>query len=109
MTKLQATLIIADNARGIGGAVHSMDVIEHDGRCWLVPKWLYRDDRPTTKPERIVLLDTIPHKRTKDRFVVEVPVPRYLFKGAVPPEEAGQYVVILQPDIELPRPSESMN
>ena len=109
MTDLRATLIIADNAKGLGGAIYKMDVIEHDGHFWLVPRWIDKQDEPTTRPERIVLLDTIPHKRTKDQFVVEAPVPRYVFEGAVPPGEAAQYVVILQPDIELSRPSESMN
>ena len=39
MSVMTAMIILSDDARK-GGAISSMDVIEHDGKHWLVPEWL---------------------------------------------------------------------
>jgi len=107
MTALQAAVIISDEA-GKGGEIHKMDVIEFDGKFWLVPEWIDSPDKKVTMPARIVLLDVIPHERSQGKdyqFIVSGSVPKSVFEGRVPPELEDQYVVIERPDIRLPLPS----
>jgi hypothetical protein len=82
-----------------------MDVIEHAGKFWLVPEWLDNQSQKLTMPLRIISLETMVHHRMKGNpdFLVEDPVPIYVFDGRIPPEEAGKYVVVEGPDIRIPR------
>lgn len=102
----KAKLVIHD-PEGPNNSIFEMDVIEHEGHAWLVPRWLdYQADK-VTMPERIILLDVIPHSKTEApgmEYVINSPVPKAVFDGHVPPELEGQYVVIEAPDIRLPLP-----
>jgi hypothetical protein len=57
-----------------------------------------------TRPVRIVSLATLPHQRGKfsPEFVVDGPVPKYVFDGRIPSQEASKYVVVEMPDILIP-------
>jgi hypothetical protein len=89
----------------VGGDVCLMDVIEYAGGFWLVPKWLDYPAQKVTKPVRIVSLATLPHQRGRasPEFVVDGPVPKYVFDGRVPSSEAGKYIVVEAPDILIQR------
>ena len=41
-----------------------MDVIEYDGKFWLVPDWLDNSDRTMSRPTRIVSMEKLRHSRT---------------------------------------------
>lgn len=102
-----ATLILSDDD-GTNGAIHQMDVIEHNGSYWLVPEWLDNIDQGITMPVRIVLLDVIPHSKPDhpgNPFVVSGPVPKSVFEGRCPPELNNQYLVHEKPKIILKIPS----
>lgn len=104
---LKAHLIIKDEVHNIC----LMDVIEYEGGFWLVPEWLDYPALKATRPLRIVAMETLVHTRTEGRnpeFVVEYPVPKYVFDGRIPPEEAGKYIVIENPDVAFRR-DESLN
>jgi hypothetical protein len=91
---------------GVSNEIHSMDVIEYQKKFWLVPYWLDNPIEKVTKPLRIVSLETLRHSRADGRdpeFVVEFPVPSYVFEGRTPPAEADKYVVIENPDVLIPR------
>jgi hypothetical protein len=96
----KAFLIVADDVHR-----HAlMDVIEYRNEFWLVPEWLDNQVQKSTKPLRIVSLRTIPHQRLPGQipeFVVNDPVPKYVFDGRIPPEQAGKYVVVEDPDIRI--------
>jgi hypothetical protein len=97
------TVIAEDDGKH---AIHITDVIEHAGKFWLVPEWLDNQVQKVTMPLRIISLETLIHKRMEGEnpeFVVEFPVPRYVFDGRIPPEEAGKYVVVESPEILIPR------
>jgi hypothetical protein len=99
----KCTLIINDNG---AHAIHHMDVIEHDGGFWLVPEWLDNPAQKLTTPLRIVSLEALGGHRMAGEssdFLVELPVPKYVFDGRIPPEEAGKYVVVESPEIYIPR------
>ena len=89
-----------------GAHLHTyMDVIEHGGKVWLVPEWTDDHDKKSTAPRRMVLLETLPHQQMLGygpEFVVHNPVPRYVFDGQVPSQEAGMYVVVESPGIRFP-------
>lgn len=97
---MEAQVIVADGVHNIV----MMDVIEHQGGFWLVPEWLDNRAQQVTMPVRIVSLETLPHQRTRGRpeFVVNDPVPKYVFDGHVPPEQATKYIVVERPDIRIP-------
>ena len=82
-----------------------MDVIEYDGKFWLVPDWLDNSDRTMSRPTRIVSMEKLRHSRTpgaNPEFVVEDPIPKFVFDGQIPPEQAGMYVVVEYPGILNP-------
>ena len=97
----KATVIIADD--NVHNA-YQIDVIEDADDFWLVPEWLESPDGKTRRPARIVSLATLPHQRGKDspEFVVDDPVPKYVFDGRIPPQEASKYIVIEAPEILFP-------
>ena len=97
----KATVVVAADVHNIC----IMDVIEYAGGFWLVPEWLDNPVRKVTKPLRIVSLATLPHQRgnSSPQFVVNDPVPKYVFDGRVPPQEANKYVVVEAPDILIRR------
>jgi hypothetical protein len=85
--------------------MQTMDVIEHAAKFWLVPEW--RDDRvrKATSPARMVSLETLAHQRIKGadpEFLVAHPVPKYVFDGRIPREEADKYVVLERPKLVIP-------
>ena len=88
----------------------SMDVIEHDGKFWLVPDWLEDGTGRVMKPVRIVSFETMDYERmaggNPDFFIAD-PVPRAVVDGCAPPEVAGKYVVIEDPDIFVLIPPEA--
>ena len=45
-----------------GGAIQECDAIKYDGKLWLVPQWLDEPGRGTTKPRRIIRIDSLPHE-----------------------------------------------
>jgi len=82
-----------------------MDVIEHAGKSWLVPEWIDHKDEKSISPRRMILLETLPHQELLGYgpdFVVHNPVPKYVFDGQVPSQEAGTYVVVESPGIRFP-------
>src|SRR6476660_1293076 len=45
-----------------GGASQECDAIKYDGKLWLVPQWLDEPGSGTTKPRRIIRIDSLPHE-----------------------------------------------
>lgn len=94
---------IAIERRGMA----KMDTIEHDGAWWLVPNWLLSPDKRQMRPLRIVFLRSNPPKPMgyrRSNLVVSHSVPEGVFRGAIPPERADEFVVIENPDLWFPNP-----
>lgn len=85
-----------------------VDVIEHDGRSWIVPLWLRSPDGKTMKPSRIIA-PRFPAKTTSllgpdvlEAFL-KMTVPASLLRnGAIPPELVSLVEVHESPDILFP-------
>lgn len=81
------------------------DVIEHEQKLWLVTGWLSHNALPVKRPQRIICLSSLQYQAVDlpdAAFLVTQPMPRGLFDLSIPPQLAGGYTVIDDPDIVLP-------
>lgn len=58
------------------------DTIEYEGKFWLVPDWIYNTNEGWKRPERIICLAQLPHKKVAPQdgipeadFVLGYPIP----------------------------------
>ena len=81
------------------------DTIEHDGKLWLVPKWIELPTEGHKTPARIICLDTLQYQKAPPAyadFALTAPMPRVVLEGHDPaPAERG-YLVVEMPDIRVP-------
>ena len=92
-----------------GGAIQECDAIKYDGKLWLVPQWLDEPSRGTTKPRRMIRIDSLPHQPMTNPafgldFILNGPLPKAVLDGAATPEQAAQYEIVELPEIEIPMP-----
>lgn len=84
-----------------GAGLVTMDVIDHEGRSWLVPSWLENQAEGWQTPERLILLATIPHQvelvGTGRRYVVNIELPRSLLDPLTPWAGGLPFVVVDRP------------
>jgi beta-xylosidase len=91
------------------GRVFAADVIEHEGKNWIVPTWHESPAEGYKKPERIVCLDNLPHQKltqdaTQCEFLLTAPVSKAALYGPALLKPAAGYTVIYGPDIRFPIP-----
>jgi hypothetical protein len=81
-----------------------MDVIEFEGKFWLVPEWLDNASLGVSMPVRIISLEKIRHSRSAGHpeFVVDDPIPKSVSDGPIQPAEAHGFVVKERPAIQFP-------
>ena len=92
-----------------GGAVQECDAIKYDGKLWLVPQWLDEPGSGTTKPRRIIRIDSLPHEPMTNPafgldFILSGPLPKAVLDGVATPEQAAQYEIVELPEIEISMP-----
>ena len=92
-----------------GGAIQECDAIKYDGKLWLVPQWLDEPGRGTTKPRRMIRIDSLPHQPMTNPafgldFILNGPLPKAVLDGAATPEQAAQYEIVELPEIEISMP-----
>jgi hypothetical protein len=92
-----------------GGAIQECDAIEYDGKLWLVPQWLDEPGSGTTKPRRIIRIDSLPHEPITNPafgldFILSGPLPKAVLDGVATPEQAAQYEIVELPEIEISMP-----
>ena len=90
-----------------GGAIQECDAIKYDGKLWLVPQWLEEPGRGTTKPRRIIRINSLPHQPMTNPafgldFILNGPLPKAVLDGVATPEQAAQYEIVELPEIEIP-------
>ncbi len=93
-----------------GTSIFPMPTIEHEGKFWLVPKWIEHKDGEWIAPERIICLDGLIDQDWRGRpnapfdFAVNIPIPKSVFDGNASPAESAKYTVIELPPIRFPKP-----
>ena len=84
------------------------DTIRHDGKWWLVPRWLEAPTEGWKIPTRIILLDVLRHQDAPPdypaKFLLNDPIPKSVLGGEIPKQPEGKYVVVERPDIRLDIP-----
>jgi hypothetical protein len=86
------------------GNVQTVDTIEHDAKLWLVPYWLDQRALRRTRPNRLIRLDLLPHRRSQSPhydFVLDTTMPTALFraKPLQDVQEAKGFEVLELPDL----------
>ena len=107
--RLLKAYVLIENDQGL----YLQDAIEYEGKLWLVPQWSDSPILGVRMPTRIISLETIRHQQAPVGYEADLlindPLPTGLLDGPIPPELAGRYVVIEEPEIEFPLPSNRMN
>lgn len=84
-----------------------VDTIKHDGRVWLVPKWVDHGDAGYVTPERIIGLGAIRHREIEARqdygadYLINEAVPEAILRGEPSPEQVKKYEIQMRPDIRV--------
>ena len=97
--KIFKTMLTSD------GNIQFMDTIEYEGKMWLVPEWLDSISLRVSTPLRIIGLDAFVHQKMPGNpadFLVELPIPKSVFEGQIPPELKGVVQIVESPDIRFP-------
>jgi hypothetical protein len=77
----------------------------HEDKLWLVPYWRDNQEAGYSTPERMVLLETLPHTKSDGKdydFLLELPVPKAVFDGLPYVQKEVLYVVKEDPGILFP-------
>lgn len=96
---------------GVGDQMVKCDVIQVEGKLWLVPTWLDTPDGKWTSPARMISLDLIPHEDAGPegwsgcRYIVTSPIPKYVLDGRSLPGVPSAFVIVEAPDLTFPRGS----
>lgn len=88
------------------GKLHKVDVIEHEGKLWLVPHWLEAPSIQESSPARIIRFDNRPHQRALGSnfgdYILNGPIPRVLLEPNSPKEPVPGFEYVELPDIHIP-------
>lgn len=80
------------------------DTIEFQHRFWLVPRWIENHATGKMRPERIICLDYLPHQKLSEgapeHFALNIPIPKCVFDGEIPPETTYNFEIVENPEIE---------
>lgn len=96
----------------VGSRIVIMDVIEHDGKLWLVPYWLQHQTTKMLKPVRLIWLEALPHQVIDPPalgadFAVNSPIPEDVVEGRVQGQNAIDgtlFVTVEGPDFTVEPP-----
>lgn len=82
MTVLKCLVGLSD------GMVVTCDGIKHEGKLWLVPRWIEHPTEPFAMPERIIRFDCFAHQPGQgdglDYQNIQLPIPESALLGPVP-------------------------
>jgi hypothetical protein len=103
MKKLTVAFSIEGDTRIMKG-----DALEHEGRLWLVVQWLGNPAEGRAKPRRLIELDQFQLQRFPQTTqfgdgAVGYPIPKGLLDFPIPPQLAGRFIVLEEPDITILR------
>lgn len=105
---IEADETFIGNVEGEGGGLGACDLIEYEGKKWLVPQWLVSLSETEKKPARIIPIDSLRHQILdpsgpyKADALVTDPLPKALFDAEIPQELATRFHVVENPDIVIP-------
>lgn len=83
------------------------DVILYKGEWWIVPEWILEPQTGARRPARLIRLAGLDHQRFDPPqhgfdIVVRTNIPKEIYYGQSQPPTGSFFVVIENPNIELP-------
>jgi hypothetical protein len=93
-----------------GSSIFPVDTVEHEGKLWLVPQWLYPPSKEWREPARLICISNLGFQDMRHMvnrpadFYLPVPLPKILF-DPIPQLAAEQYIVVEHPHIRFRMPS----
>jgi hypothetical protein len=93
-----------------GSKVFPVDTVEHEGKLWLVLRWLYPPSKEWREPERLICISNLRFQDLRAMpnnpadFYLPGPLPKVLFES-IPKLPAEQYIVIEHPRLRFRMPS----
>ncbi len=89
-----------------GASLMVMDLVEYQGRLWIVPAWIEWQRERLQAPARLIALDSVAHRQASAnvpfQYEVSTIIPRAVLDGSDQnPEEAG-FEVLERPGIAIP-------
>lgn len=82
------------------------DVVEFEGKTWLVPHWIDFPLEKVSRPLRIIRLDSLPHQKVPPndhyQYIVDCPIPKCVFEGQIPPQSQIAFEIVESPEISVP-------
>jgi hypothetical protein len=103
--KIMKTLVCLEGT----SRIIRVDTIEHEGKLWLVPKWLVSPVEGVQRPERIVRMDLLQRQKTTLRkdgksadYLLNIPMPESVLLGLFQHGKDSKYEVVPTPDIQIP-------
>lgn len=96
-----STVMIASVA--CGTQIRNVDAVAYDGKLWLVPMWIDRDDSEWSRPLRMIRIDNHRHQKPAGQWdlLVSKPVPASLLDD--PKALDARYEVLELPPVLFPR------
>jgi hypothetical protein len=102
MKVLTATFYIEGGNQMLNGPA-----IEHAGMIWLIAGWIQNQTRKSAKPKRLIALNAFQMQQLPENNNLGVdvaagyPIPKGLFEYPIPPQLAGKFPVLEEPDITI--------
>jgi hypothetical protein len=106
MAILRTVVIIAE-----GGSIYMSDTVSHEGGLWLVPAWSDPQADGLIYPNRLIRIDRLRLQKLAAGnhygadYVLNDPMPKWLFDHAIPPELEGRFDVIERPNLGFEPPT----
>lgn len=107
--KFRKALIYSDDA-----VIRKCDVVDFEGKLWLVPYWLESPSEGVRRPIRIIRIDSLPLQNTVDTafgvdLLLKCKVPISLLGLASPKEPVTEFEVRELPNLAVPLPDRSLS
>jgi hypothetical protein len=89
------------------GTVVKADTIKHEGKLWIVLKWLVSPDERVQRPAYIIRIDDLPLQHTPggpfgDYILLQGNIPKAVLDGLSESGPDHQFEVVQTPDIQYP-------
>lgn len=88
------------------GMMYAVDVIEYDGKIWLVPHWYEVPAKKVSMPARMVRIDNQKHQHVPGSpfgdYVLNGPIPKVLLEKTTPKQQVVGWEYMELPELEIP-------
>lgn len=87
----------------ISEETHEGDVIEYEGKIWLLAPLPGQIEKVTSGPVHLIRLDSLPKffENTPGHYILNTPIPKHILLGRDGPKTTIEYETLILQDIAL--------